>query len=474
MNAATPSQALARVLVDELVRCGMTDACLSPGSRSAPVAMALEENPGLRVHVVHDERSASFVALGIAKTNRRPAGLLSTSGTAAANFHPAVLEAHHAHVPLIVFTADRPPELRHTAANQTIDQQKLFGEAVRWFVEVGPAEDRDGAAAHWRSTASRAYAAAGGSPKGPVHINVCFRDPLTPVETEPGWDQPLDGRPEGAPWCRVDDPARAPSERVVEDLAARITVTVRGALVVGDCDIDPAPALALAEAAGWPVLAEPASGARSGENAVSTFDSLLKSDAFAADHRPDVVMQIGKPGLSRALSAWIGNLSIERILIDETGAWLDPERSLSRIVTGDPALTCDALTKRLRSPPRRPSEWLKRWRDAEKKARAAVDGYLDALEHLSEARIARDVAALAPAGAALVVASSMPARDLNSFMVPRPGLRVLGNRGVSGIDGLVSTALGVALAHPGPTWALTGDLSLLHDQNGLLLCRARK
>jgi len=430
--------------------------------------MALEENTGIRVHVVHDERSASFLALGIGKTSRRPAGVLSTSGTAAANFHPAVLEAHHARVPLIVLTADRPPELRHTAANQTIDQTKLYGDAVRWFVEIGPPEDRAGAAAYWRSTVARAYGAATCSPAGPVHLNISFRDPLVPVDG-PGWDQPLEGRPEGAPWCRIEDPAHAPSKQVVEELGARIEATERGVLVVGDCDIEPGPVLDLAEAAAWPVLAEPTSNARCGENAISTFDALLRNDTVPAGHRPDVVLQIGKPGLSRALSAWIGDRSVERILIDQGGAWLDPERNLSRIITGDPALTCRAVTDRLASSRKQTSEWLTRWHDAERRARAALDGYLDSLERPSEARVARDLAALAPAGAALVAASSMPVRDLNSFMAPRSGLRILGNRGVSGIDGFVSTALGVALAHPGPALALTGDLSLLHDQNGLLL-----
>jgi 2-succinyl-5-enolpyruvyl-6-hydroxy-3-cyclohexene-1-carboxylate synthase len=463
-----PSQALATGLVDELCRLGLTHACLAPGSRSAPLALALESDDRVDLQVRLDERSAAFTALGVARVTRRPALVLSTSGTAAANFHPAVLEAHHARVPLLVVTADRPPELRATAANQTIDQIKLYGAAVRFFAELGAPENRAESLPYWRSLAGRAFAATVGSPPGPVHLNVGFRDPLVPDPGSTTWSHGLDGRGGGRPWIAASPPASEPSGEDVELLAAAIAGVEAGLVVAGDGDFDPAPVVALAEAARWPLLAEPTSNARRGATAVSTFDALLRHDGFARAHGPDLVVRVGKAGLSKPLARWL-DPGVEQVLIDRDGAWLDPERSVARIVTADCARLCRAVAEVL--PPRPRSEWLEEWMGAEARARGALDAALDDDEGPSEPRIARDLAALAPDGAALVAASSMPVRDLNSFMAPRAGLRVIANRGVSGIDGFTSTALGVATAHPGPVVALAGDLSLLHDQNGLLAPR---
>ena len=468
MKAANPSQALASVVVDELCRAGMTHACLSPGSRSAPLAVAFDEDRRVRLHVRLDERSAAFMALGVARVTGRPAAVLSTSGTAAANFHPAVLEAHHARVPLIVLTADRPPELRATAANQTIDQIKLYGDAVRFFAEVGAPEDRPGSVPYWRSLTARAYAAAIASPSGPVHLNLALRDPLVPGLETPTWSHDLGGRPGSRPWVSAPPPSRSPNDAEVALLAASISGAEAGLLVVGDCEIDPAPLVALAEAAGWPLLAEPTSGARFGATAVLTYDALLRHEGFAQSHVPELVVRIGKPALSARLTSWLHS-GVEQVLIDRDGAWLDPGRVVARIIAADEAQLCGAVAATL--PPRPPSGWLTSWLDAEARARAALDRVLDEHEEPSEPRTARDLAALAPDGAVLVVASSMPVRDLNSFMAPRTSLRVLANRGVSGIDGFVSTSMGVAAVHTGPVLALAGDLSLLHDQNGLLAPR---
>lgn len=462
-----PSEALATVLVDEFCRLGLTHACLAPGSRSAPLALALDADDRVDLHVRLDERSAAFTALGVARVTRRPVLVLSTSGTAAANFHPAVLEAHHARVPLLVVTADRPPELRATAANQTIDQTKLYGDAVRFFAELGPPENRAESLPYWRSLAGRAYAAAG-SPPGPVHLNVGFRDPLVPEPGSTAWSHGLGGRPGGRPWIEAPPPAHGPSSEEVELLADAFAGVEAGLIVAGDSDADPSALVALADTAGWPLLAEPTSNARRGPNAVSTFDALLRHDGFARSHRPDLVVRVGKAGLSKSLAKWL-DPGVEQVLIDGHGAWLDPERSVARIITADPARLCGAVAEIL--PRRTRSAWLAEWMGAEARARGALDAALDADDSPSEPRVARDLAALAADGAALVVASSMPVRDLNSFMAPRSGLRVIANRGVSGIDGFTSTALGVATAHPGPVVALSGDLSLLHDQNGLLAPR---
>ncbi|MGH8907643.1 MAG: 2-succinyl-5-enolpyruvyl-6-hydroxy-3-cyclohexene-1-carboxylic-acid synthase [Egibacteraceae bacterium] len=456
-----PATALAGALVEGLASRGLTDACLSPGARSAPLALALLAQPRVRLHVRIDERSAAFAALGIAKVSRRPVAVACTSGTAAANLHPAVLEAHEARVPLIVLTADRPPELRGTGANQTVDQVKLYGSAVRWFCEVGAPEL--GQDTYWRSLAARAWSEASGAlggPPGPVHLNVALREPLLPsgaCRVSTGFRSPADTpRLRGAP-ARAD----------VEWLAERVGRSERGMLVAGDCDLaDSRSLLRLAEAAGWPVLAEPTSGLRAGPNAISTAHHLLATEPFAQDHRPDLLVVVGKIGLSRAVLALLGG-EAPQVLLDPHGAWLDPARVTPRVVVGDPTLTACEVAARL---PQRPAPgWLDSWRDAEAKARAALDGLLDLGDEPSEPRTARDLAALVPDGGLLVAASSMPIRDLNLAMAPRAGLRIIGNRGASGIDGFTSTAVGAALAHDGPTVALAGDLSLLHDQNGLVI-----
>ncbi|MGH8887378.1 MAG: 2-succinyl-5-enolpyruvyl-6-hydroxy-3-cyclohexene-1-carboxylic-acid synthase [Egibacteraceae bacterium] len=456
-----PATALANVLVEELTGHGLTDACLAPGSRSAPLALAFYGHPGIRLHVRIDERSAAFVALGISKTAWRPAAVLCTSGTAAANFHPAVVEAHEARVPLLVLTADRPPELRGTGANQTIDQLKLYGDAVRWFCEVGAPELRDGARDYWRALAARAWAEATGvlgGPPGPVHLNVPFREPLLP--------EGVVARVRHACVTNPGHKHRPPAPADTDWLAALIDRTERGLLVAGDVDVETQPLLQLAEAAGWPVLAEPTSNLRAGPNAVSTCHHLLATAPFTDQHCPDVVLVVGKVGLSRSMLALLG-CGAPQVLLDRDGAWLDPARATPRVIVGDPALTATEVTARIE--PRTRSPWLDGWLDAEAKARHVLDTLLDATDDPSEPRTARDLAALAPDGALLVAASSMPIRDLNLAMRPRQGLRVIANRGASGIDGFTSTAVGAALAHDGPTFALAGDLSLLHDQNGLLI-----
>ena len=465
-HAPNPSVAFARVLVDELVRCGLTDAVLAPGSRSAALAMALHADGRVRLHVRVDERSAAFLGLGLAKASGRPAAVLCTSGTAAANFHPAVLEAHEARVPLLVLTADRPPELRGTGANQTTDQIKLYGAAVRWFCEVGAPEARAGSVAYWRATACRAWAEATGGPAGPVHLNLAFREPLTPDADDEGFPEALDGRAGDRPWVAVDRGRVLPDEAALDDLARQLADAERGLLLAGDGP-DAGPLTAVAEHLGWPVIAEPTSGARHGGNVIATAALLTQDARFADAHTPDLVLRCGRPQLSRPVAALTGRHVAAQVLVDPDAAWLDPGRAVSRIVTADPAALAEALLARLSGRQGPAGEWLESWRAADQRARQAVDALLDA-EGLSEPRVARDLAAALPAGATLVVGSSMPIRDLDQAMAPRGDVRVLANRGVSGIDGFVSTAMGVALASAGPAVALCGDLSFLHDVNGLL------
>lgn len=462
--AENAGHALATVLVDEMVRNGMTQACLGPGSRSTPLALAFDARPEIKLHVSVDERSAAFVALGLAKATGVPAAVFTTSGTATANLYPAVIEASHAQVPMIVLTADRPPELRDTGAGQTIDQIKMYGDAVRWFVEVGVGEARAESVGYWRSLACRAFAASRWPVAGPVHLNLAFRNPLIPLADEAGFPHPLDGRPGGVPWTLETHSPLEASEEDLQRLQAEIQGTERGVIAVGTGLHDPAPILETARRSAWPVLAEATSNVRTGPPAIAAFEALLRQPAFAAAHRPDLVIRVGNLGTSPSLAALL-DASVRQISID-SGAWLDPARSLSWMVRADPNRLFSRLARQIA--PKPGSGWLAGWSEADAKAGEAIDGLLD--DHgVTEPRIARDVARCLPNGSVLYVASSMPIRDLDWFMRTRSGIEILANRGANGIDGFVSSVLGAALAQSGPVVGLCGDLSFLHDQNGLLL-----
>jgi 2-succinyl-5-enolpyruvyl-6-hydroxy-3-cyclohexene-1-carboxylate synthase len=491
-----PATAFGTVITDELARCGLREVVLAPGSRSTPLAMAFfeaERQGRLRLHVRLDERSASFTALGLAKASRRPVAVLCTSGTAAANFHPAVIEADESGVPLLVLTADRPPELRETGANQAIDQIKLYGDAVRWFCEVGLPEARPGAVTYWRSLACQAWAHAAGSAgglPGPVHLNLPFRDPLVPDEEREGpWPESLDGRPEGQPWTRFGSQRTAGDEVAGQrsaggQFAGRASVgdefpdrrsggdelklpwTERGAVVCGDGDYDALELVELAERAGWPVLAEPSSGARRGPNALSAYQHLLATPEFITAHQPDLIISAGRPGLSRGQLAFLGARSARRhvVIAQGPGRWADPQRAATDVtlalrLAGVPAAPRDAPV----------SAWLASWRRADEAARRAVDAVLDADDGLTEPRLARDLLAALPEGALLWTGSSLPVRDIDFHFHPRADIRVLASRGASGIDGTTSAAIGAALAHDGPAFAVVGDLTFLHDAAGLAL-----
>ncbi|CAN5912620.1 2-succinyl-5-enolpyruvyl-6-hydroxy-3-cyclohexene-1-carboxylic-acid synthase [soil metagenome] len=461
-----PSTAQASVIVDELARGGLRHVLIAPGSRSAPLALTFDAHADIAVHVEIDERSAGFAALGVAKVTGTAVAVLCSSGTAAANLHPAVVEAHHSRTPLLVLTADRPPELRATGANQTIDQVGLYGAVTRWAVDISVAEQRrDGQVAYWRSITACALAECHGRPPGPVHCNIGLRDPLVPDGTS-SWSEQLEGRADGMPWTVRASAPSTPHPRLADELADLVSNVPRGALVLGDVEVDGVVAAGFAAAAGWPVIAEPHSGARTGDHVASTADLLLADEVFADAHRPDVAVVVGRPVLTRSVRRWLDGVATV-VVIDVDGQWLDPGRTASRIERADPtALLRDAAA---RMDGHRATHFLAQWQHAERAARDAVDTLLDAQTEPSEPRTARDLAGCVPDGGLLVVASSMPIRDLSAVMRPRRGLRVIGNRGASGIDGFVSTVLGAAIVHDGPVAALCGDLSLLHDRNGFLL-----
>lgn len=448
-TAPNPSTALARVVIDELARHRVGLACLAPGSRSAALGYALTES-SIPLYVSLDERSAGFMALGASK-----AGMLgvavTTSGTATANLFPAVVEADEAGVPLLVITADRPPEWRHSGANQTIDQVYLYGSKVRWFAALGPAADLPGESGQFRSAVSQAVAAAHGfyGRPGPVHLNLSFREPVVPAaddgrtSTTP-YRGEVDGRAGGEPWTDWLASPPAPTALSLEG---------RTLFILGDGGT--AHLAEEAMAAGAVVIAEAHSGARI-PGTISTAHHFLAHPKVAARLRADLVVQVGRVGLSTHLANLIESVG-QRVVVSDR-VWADPSRRASNV--RGPVRPVAGSTD---------PGWVAQWHEADSISRQALDEALDGEPVLDEPRIARDLAKLLPEGAALVVGSSMPVRDLDWFMAPRHGLTVISNRGASGIDGFVSTALGTAALHAGPVVALGGDLALLHDQNGWLI-----
>jgi 2-succinyl-5-enolpyruvyl-6-hydroxy-3-cyclohexene-1-carboxylate synthase len=448
-----------QVVVDRLASHGMRHACLSPGSRSTPISLALDRHPAIGVHVHLDERASAFFALGIARVTGAPVAVVCTSGTAAAELLPATVEAAMSHAPLLLLTADRPPEFRGTGANQTIDQRELYGRHVKASVEAAIPREGPDAAAYWATLATDALRFATDPPSGPVHVDLPFPEPLTPsgaaadIGTAAG---PTNMAAVGAIGSESPD---------VADLASAVRGVERGIVLAGGFDGGEAPAIArAAEALGWPLLAEPPSQLRRPGAALSAGQLLLGDPAFLDAHRPQVVLQFGRAPTTRSGQAVVA--SCERLaVIESPGTPADPFRRADPLVVGEAEAIASELAER--AAPRPGREWIGAWNAADVIARRSIDEHLDRWEEPFEGRIARDLAATIPPPGTLVVGSSMPVRDLDVFMRPREHLRVLGNRGASGIDGLLSTALGVAAA-AGGAHALIGDLSLLHDAGSLL------
>jgi 2-succinyl-5-enolpyruvyl-6-hydroxy-3-cyclohexene-1-carboxylate synthase len=473
MGSTTDTYLLLRAFAEELVRCGMRAACTSPGSRSAPLVLTLAREPGLRCYSHIDERCAGFFALGLAKASGLPVAVACTSGTAAAELLPAAIEAREARVPLLLLTADRPPELRENGAGQAIDQIKLFGGATKWFVEVAVHEAGPDELRWMRTLACRAYETALEGRPGAVHLNFPLREPL--VCEEPLPPDPT-ARPAGAPYVRRAR-ARAGAGPAAAELRDLLLGARRGVVVAGRHE-RPGPfgaaVATFAAAAGWPLLADPLSGARRGAAAVAHYDALLRAEAFAdsAELRPDLVLRVGDLPVSKPLRQWLASLDgATQAALDPEGAWQDPSSALTHSFALDPvdalgasgdgaqALAAEAETER---------DWLGGWRSADERAAEAILGAL-ADGGLSEPLVAAELGVLLPQDATLFVASSMPVRDIETFWPVRGDPpRVLCNRGANGIDGTVSSAFGAAALDEGPVVLLIGDVALAHDIGGLL------
>ena len=459
----------------ELLAHGVEAVVASPGSRNTPLLVAAARTPGLDLQIHLDERDAGFVALGRARASERPVVLVCTSGTAVANYLPAVVEAGHGGVPLIVVTSDRPPELRGWGAGQTIDQNGIFGPNVRWSAELavpGPAVDPG----WYRRVAARAFVSATDPDPGPVHLNWPFREPLGP---QPGTTVPT---PPTDPLVRVTPPGPYSRPFEVVRLAELAADHELGLIVVGPLDTDPATAEGIRElsrATGWPLLAEPTSKLRfvdpadSGEPCpvIGAYDQILRSARWADVHQPDVVLRFGSSPTSKPLRLWLERHPPDHhVLIDPHRRWNEASFTLTEVLAGPPGELCSAATRRLRSLDlaHGTTSWTRSWVRAETSAQAAIDAVL-ASEPLMEAGIARVLSDNVPSGASLMVANSMPVRDVDSFWRPEAACRaVYANRGANGIDGLTATAVGLAIGggHR-PVVLHIGDLALLHDLGAL-------
>jgi 2-succinyl-5-enolpyruvyl-6-hydroxy-3-cyclohexene-1-carboxylate synthase len=473
MSLADASFACATALVDALAGGGVRHACLSPGSRSTPLALAFARDERITVHVHIDERSAAFLGLGLAAATRAPVALVCTSGTAAVEYHPAIVEASHERVPVLALTADRPPRVRGTGANQTIDQVELYGGAARAYLEPPvPASADD--AVRWFDTGVRALEAALRRPAGPVHINCPFDEPLVP-------DGP-------AAWTRRATPI-APADEghldvVADALGAFWSAYAgrRGVITIGALrPPETLSLLSLGELLGWPVFAEPLSGLRlnaSGAGRALAAGQLLLADAaWRAQHRPEVVLQVGATPTTRATQRLVAEAETV-VVLDRDHLDPDPNGIAARRIAVDPeTFAALAWDRHDEMAPAHPNGWSEEWRRADLRVHAAVDRLLDGWDEPFEGRVARDLGAFVPGGGVLWTGSSMPVRDLDAFLAPRrppriwnPSdlMRVMGNRGASGIDGSIATILGVAAADVGPTYALVGDVTFLVDAGTLL------
>jgi 2-succinyl-5-enolpyruvyl-6-hydroxy-3-cyclohexene-1-carboxylate synthase len=464
MTSTTDTDLLLRAFVDELARCGMRAACTSPGSRSAPLVLSLARDPRLRCYSHVDERCAGFFALGMAKASGLPVAVTCTSGTAAAQLLAPAIEAREARVPLLLLTADRPAELRENGAGQAIDQLKLYGSAAKWFFEVELPPAADDAARRWiRTLACRAYATALEGAPGVVHLNFPLREPLV-GDQEPPPD--ASGRADGGPFVRRH-PA-PPADTDLETLSELAGSCPRGLIVAGRYERDASfgPAVAeLARAAGWPLLADPLSGARRGDAAIAHYDAILRHPGALGTAVPDLILRVGDLPVSKPLREWLASLAgTQQVALDPEGAWQDPASTLSANLAIDPVRACERLAL---EPAASDPGWLEDWRVLDTLAAEALDEVITTAG-LSEPAVAAALGELGPE-ATLFVASSMPVRDIETFWAARSDPpRVLCNRGANGIDGIVSSAFGAAAASDGPVVLLIGDVALAHDIGGLL------
>ncbi|WP_435066966.1 2-succinyl-5-enolpyruvyl-6-hydroxy-3-cyclohexene-1-carboxylic-acid synthase [Haloplanus sp. C73] len=480
MSAPNRNVLWARALVDELARGGVDAVVVSPGSRSTPLTTAVSEHDDITVFSVLDERAAAYFALGRARRTGEVTPLVCTSGTAAANYHPAVIEATQGRVPLCLLTADRPPELRDSGANQTIDQEKLYGDAVRWYKDLPEPEADPRKLRSLRTTVARALGEATGTPSGPVHLNCPFRKPLEP--TPVAGDVPADldplaavGREGGQPFVRTTSGAPQLDRADLRNVAEALSVE-RGLLVAGPADppgVDAQAVTALAHATGFPIVADPLSGLRFGGHTrvtttVGGYDGYLDPRVTEDWPDPEVVLRLGASPTSKQLRKYLARTGARQLVVDPAGEWREAEFRATDLVVADPSRLAGRLAEVVSGPT--DADWRERWARADRvHADIVADAATDGDGGYFEGAVLADVADLAPEPSTLVVSNSNPVRDADRYMAPATdSYTVLGNRGASGIDGVVSTALGAGSATTDHLTLVIGDLAYYHDSTGLL------
>lgn len=460
--------------VDELARLEVKDVVISPGSRSTPMAVLMAEHPQINVWMQVDERSAGFFGLGIAKAKGQPAAVLCTSGTAAANLLPAIVEAYYARVPILILTADRPHELRDVGAPQAIDQVGLFGKHVKWFVDLALPEDTDIMLNYVRTAAGRAVAMAALAPAGPVHLNFPFREPLIPdLSIANLWDR---GRPGGQCYVQISESKRQLEPIYIQRLAEDLQGTEKGLIVCGpnDCLQLPAELTRLAAALQYPILADPLSQLRSGSHSkewvCDSYDAFLRNEKVKAELKPEVIIRFGAVPISKAFSIYLqANPQVRQIIIDSPGGWREPTLMASDMLYTDPVDFCRMLAKYIKNRAE-PTRWSKQWRELNQVSQSYMQtkGRMD---FLFEGQVIIELQNHLPDNATLFVGNSMPVRDVDTFFaVNDKNIYIMANRGANGIDGVISSALGAGVIRS-PVVLVIGDLSFFHDLNGLLLTK---
>jgi len=476
MTAPNRNTLWGRAIASELARSGVRTVCISPGSRSTPLTVACDEHDDLQTVSALDERSAAYFALGRARRTGEVTPLISTSGTAAANYHPAVIEASEGRVPLLLLTADRPPELRDSGANQTVDQEKLYGDAVRWYKDLPEPAAEDRTLRSLRTDISRAVGTAEGTPSGPVHLNVPFKKPLEPTRVD--GDVPADlpelaamGRGSEEPFVSRTVGHPQLDDQDLRKLAEELSVD-RGLIVAGPADppgLTAESVTAFSHATGFPILADPLSGLRFGGHTrtapvIGGYDSYVDTAVTESWPDPEVVVRLGASPTSKPLRKYLAKTGARQLVVDPTGAWREAEFAATDLVVADPDRLCGHLSQVIRSGGS--AEWRNRWTNAESVHSETVDDHADTA---FEGGILADVVAGLADPSTLVVSNSMPVRDLDRFGEPgTKSITTVGNRGASGIDGIVSTALGAAHGTTDDVTLVIGDLSYYHDMNGLL------
>ena len=486
MTAENRNTMWAGSLVEELARQGVAHVCVAPGSRCAPLVLAFATDDRFTLHAHFDERSAAYFALGLGKVSAVPAAVVTTSGTAAANAFPAVIEASQGETPLLLLTADRPGNLRGLDANQTIDQVRLYGGYVRDFHDVELPTVEDLPLRQLRSLVARAVSATMSPVAGPVHLNLQFEKPLerqpVPGDVPAGFS--LDarlaasGRPENRPFTVVRQPTVVPGPELLTELAQRVGQARRGLLVsgpVGDSASLGVAVVDLARATGYPLIADPLSGARftpgAARWAVAGYDAFLEGAGERERFRPDLIIRIGASPTSASTLAFLERCGAPQIVIDSGGRWKDHLATAEEYVVADPAVAASGLAGLVQATA--DDRWAGMWSEASDVAGRVLDTELNA-EFFEGAAVA-EVCRILPDDSTLFIGNSMAIRDLSAFGRPRDSaIRVVGHRGASGIDGNVSSAIGAAVASSRPTVAVLGDLAFLHDVNGLASVRRER